>query len=162
MHQLQHQWQGLQHSPCRVFFSDQSSPVLMIEHPLEGQTMMVSSSERCDWQNAFSQSPCLVRRPAFTAIEVVEPSSYLQGIKYRQGLTSWKVVDDDFTGFTSFESPSADKEVDQPTSSLIPPKSAFPPSDTSIHAQLTRCVRMFPHDNDTGGFFIALLHKSQR
>ena len=94
-----------------------------------------------------------------TAIEVVEPSSYLQGIKYRQGLTSWKVVDDDFTDFTSFESPSADKEVDQPTSSLIPPKSAFPPSDTSIQAQLTRCVRMFPHDNDTGGFFIALLHK---
>lgn len=83
-----------------------------------------------------------------TAIEVVDPSSYLQGIKYRKGWTSWKVVDDDFN----------QKDGDRPQSSM-PPSSVFPPSDTNIQTQLTRCVRMFPHDNDTGGFFIALLHK---
>ena len=92
-----------------------------------------------------------------TTIEVVEPSTYLQGIKYRQGWTTWKVVDDDFT---SFETPDTYKKGDRPqSSSFMPPSSAFPPSDTSIQTQLTRCVRMFPHDNDTGGFFIALLHK---
>lgn len=39
-------------------------------------------------------------------------------------------------------------------------KSCFPPTDEENNIfHLERCVRCYPHDNDTGGFFVALLHK---
>ena len=37
--------------------------------------------------------------------------------------------------------------------------SCFPPTEAWIQDQLKRCIRCLPHDNNTGGFFVALLHK---
>lgn len=38
-------------------------------------------------------------------------------------------------------------------------KSCFPPTLDENNLHLERCIRCYPHDNDTGGFFVALLHK---
>lgn len=39
-------------------------------------------------------------------------------------------------------------------------QSCFPPSIEEAETfHLERCIRCLPHDNDTGGFFVALLHK---
>jgi len=41
------------------------------------------------------------------------------------------------------------------------PKSAFPPTpEEAAEFHLERCIRCLPHDNNTGGFFVALLRKT--
>ena len=42
---------------------------------------------------------------------------------------------------------------------MIP--SFFPPPEEQAKAlKLERCIRMLPHDQDTGGFFVAVLVKT--
>ncbi|QNP98833.1 YALIA101S05e07140g1_1 [Yarrowia lipolytica] len=37
----------------------------------------------------------------------------------------------------------------------------FPPTDESIKEQLTKCIRVYPHTQDTGGFFIVAFEKAK-
>lgn len=37
----------------------------------------------------------------------------------------------------------------------------FPPTDESVKQQLTKCIRVYPHTQDTGGFFIVAFEKSK-
>mmetsp|Transcript_35899 Transcript_35899/g.74654 ORF Transcript_35899/g.74654 Transcript_35899/m.74654 type:complete len:539 (-) Transcript_35899:901-2517(-) len=68
----------------------------------------------------------------------------VRSLYHRSGLTQWKVLDDDL------------KEMDPTTDA---PSTLWPPTDPHIAQELTKCVRLVPHDNDTGGFFIAVLQK---
>ena len=38
--------------------------------------------------------------------------------------------------------------------------SFYPPADAAVAAELVKCGRLLPQDNDTGGFFVALLRKT--
>ena len=76
-----------------------------------------------------------------------DTSRALRGIRRRPGLTHWKVLDDDC------------QEVFDDGSHPDWPKTLWPSSDVSQNRVLQRCIRMLPQDNDTGGFFIALLKK---
>lgn len=84
-------------------------------------------------------------------VQVVNVSDRMAAasLPYREGLTKWKVLDDELN------------EIDAAKMGKLYPKSLWPPTDDdhSIRQQLCRCVRMVPHDSDTGGFFIALLQK---
>jgi tRNA (cytosine34-C5)-methyltransferase len=77
-------------------------------------------------------------------VELIAPK--LEGIVFRPGLAHWKVFDDDCQEVTQEESRNW-------------PDSLWPPRDKPTAEALSRCVRMVPHDNDTGGFFIAILKK---
>jgi 16S rRNA C967 or C1407 C5-methylase (RsmB/RsmF family) len=68
----------------------------------------------------------------------------IEGIRRRSGLTDWKVLDDD------------GQEV-RPQNRPEWPSTLWP--DGTHHRSLQRCIRMVPHDNDSGGFFVALLQK---
>ncbi|KAL7467844.1 hypothetical protein ACHAXS_008072, partial [Conticribra weissflogii] len=70
-----------------------------------------------------------------------------RNIVYREGLTSWKVLDDEC------------QQVSMENKPGHWPKSLWPPTHGETANALKRCIRMVPHDNDTGGFFIALLKK---
>lgn len=70
-----------------------------------------------------------------------------RNIVYREGLTSWKVLDDECQQVSIENKPGHW------------PKSLWPPTCGETANALKRCIRMVPHDNDTGGFFIALLKK---
>ena len=85
-------------------------------------------------------------------IEILPPDALAtSGIAFRSGLGYWKVLDDEL------------EEVEQEQSSKDRtwPYSLWPPKDSDLNmiSELSKCVRMVPQDNDTGGFFIALLRK---
>ncbi|CAH8436983.1 unnamed protein product [Schistosoma turkestanicum] len=74
-----------------------------------------------------------------------------QEFKFRPGLSSWRVMDKKGVWFTSYD------EVPTGQRNYIYP-SLFPPSNVAdLH--LERCKRVLPHDQNTGGFFIAVLEK---
>ena len=82
-------------------------------------------------------------------VEVVPPDQYLPpAIRWRQGRSYWKVINDECQEVSKKEAPS-----DWPETLW------YRPDEDEVHQQLQHTVRLFPHDNDTGGFFIALLRK---
>ena len=88
----------------------------------------------------------------------------LPGFTFRQGLTQWKVLTeklkpqgeaDYFQEFNSFEDVPADYHK------LRCLKETMFQSHYSLEilAQLPRCLRVLPHDQNTSGFFITIIRK---
>lgn len=69
------------------------------------------------------------------------PAGRLEGLRLRQGLTSWTLLNDDGT-----EIPH-DKAHAQHA----------PPKEAALQDALLLTRRLHPEDNDTGGFYVALL-----
>ncbi|KAK9458358.1 S-adenosyl-L-methionine-dependent methyltransferase [Dipodascopsis uninucleata] len=77
-------------------------------------------------------------------VKIVDCADKLPGLIRRKGVTQWKVM-------------GRDKQWKaEPGPGL--PKSVFPQEDLS-DLNIERCMRVYPHDQDTGGFFITLLEK---
>uniref|UniRef100_A0A6B2KZ76 SAM-dependent MTase RsmB/NOP-type domain-containing protein n=1 Tax=Arcella intermedia TaxID=1963864 RepID=A0A6B2KZ76_9EUKA len=90
--------------------------------------------------------------------------------KYRPGLSTWKVIGpteaapecvkvwEDNSKVTAYE----DWDKLSNTVRGIVHKSMFPPKPEEIEQfHLERCLRLFPHDQNTGGFFVAVLRKTK-
>ena len=100
------------------------------------------------------------------AVELVDVSAALPGLLRSPGLFTWRVFDGGMGEHASYEaSQLPDMEggrMRRPPKRLLP--SMFPPaSEAAARAgglHLDRCMRMLPHAQDTGGFFIALLRKT--
>lgn len=92
---------------------------------------------------ALLQTKCVELIPP---TELERCSELFRNMRYRPGLTDWKVYDDEMRIV-----PREDAAQRGWPESLWPPKEA--------PLSLSQCVRMVPHDNDTGGFFIAALRK---
>ncbi|ODV92334.1 hypothetical protein CANCADRAFT_84943 [Tortispora caseinolytica NRRL Y-17796] len=76
-------------------------------------------------------------------LKLVDASSMLPGLKFRPGLSSWKVMNKSFQWITEPEEKH--------------PKSLFPPAPEETELlNLNLCMRVYPHLQDTGGFFIAV------
>ncbi|KAK7505251.1 hypothetical protein BaRGS_00003413 [Batillaria attramentaria] len=87
------------------------------------------------------------------SVELVDISSYLPGLKTVAGLRSWKLMTKYGQWIESHDAVPAQLK----TQFL---KSMFPPTDAEAETfNLHRCVRILPHHQDTGGFFIAALQK---
>lgn len=88
------------------------------------------------------------------ALELVDVSSELPGLRWMPGLTHWKVMTKDGQWFAEWA------DVPQSRHTQIRP-TMFPPSPPeqlqSLH--LERCLRILPHHQNTGGFFVAVLVK---
>ncbi|KAF4531925.1 hypothetical protein B566_EDAN000954 [Ephemera danica] len=77
----------------------------------------------------------------------------LPGLKFQPGKTTWTPMSRDLTPFNSFE------EVPENLHTQIRPH-LFPPTpDKAAEFHLKRCVRILPHMQDTGGFFVAVFEK---
>lgn len=104
------------------------------------------------------------------SLELVDCSDKLPGLKTRPGMSDWEVAwqpskkkkskngggvspDNSLTWFDNH-----DAVPSQLRGSRIV-KSMFPPSQEAIRDQLARCLRIFPTDQNTGGFFVALIRK---
>ncbi|KDO25773.1 hypothetical protein SPRG_20720 [Saprolegnia parasitica CBS 223.65] len=109
----------------------------------------------------------LLRR-ADGALTLVDCSAELVGLKRRSGLTKWDVAwqskskhkrqadrlaNAPLEWFSSFfdEAIPEDLRGYRITRSLFPPAETYP---------LERCMRFLPHDQNTGGFFVAVLMKT--
>uniref|UniRef100_A0A0G4HF55 SAM-dependent MTase RsmB/NOP-type domain-containing protein n=1 Tax=Chromera velia CCMP2878 TaxID=1169474 RepID=A0A0G4HF55_9ALVE len=86
------------------------------------------------------------------ALELVDVSGLHKDLKRRPGIKSWFVAWNE-KSYTAFEEvpPSLHSKV---TKTMFPP-----PSDEVDSLHLDRCMRFTPHDGNTGGFFVAVLHK---
>ncbi len=92
-----------------------------------------------------------------SSVRVVDVSEKLAGLKYRPGLKQWKVLDK--SGKEHFH-PSLRSEVasDPSLSNFNAPLSAFWVPEYADYP-LEKCIRVLPHDQNSGGFFIVLLEK---
>lgn len=85
----------------------------------------------------------------FANVSLVDVSAELPGLVRRPGVSSWKVYAKDMT-----EKAKGDEGVHA---------TAFPPSEEEAKTfNLDRCVRVYPHLQNTGGFFITVFEKKAR
>lgn len=108
-------------------------------------------------ENEAVISAALNANPEF---ELVDVSAQLPELKTRPGLTTWRPTVDrngevTYETFVDFLSASINPALKEKLSeSHWPPKNA---EDLCLH----RCLRIYPHLQDTGGFFIAVLERKQ-
>lgn len=88
-------------------------------------------------------------------IKLVDVSDRLVGLKYRKGLSEWRLIDKN--GKESFHPDRLPEgHVNDPNFRV--PLSAYSKPEYS-ELGLDRCIRVLPHDQNSGGFFIVLLEK---
>ncbi|KAG2219556.1 hypothetical protein INT45_013215 [Circinella minor] len=86
------------------------------------------------------------------ALELKDMSHELPELKRKPGLTTWKVMNKDGSILTSIE------DIKEKRQRYKFPTSVFPPENVeSMH--LERCLRIYPHQQNTGGFFVAVFDK---
>uniref|UniRef100_A0A665UFC7 tRNA (cytosine(34)-C(5))-methyltransferase n=1 Tax=Echeneis naucrates TaxID=173247 RepID=A0A665UFC7_ECHNA len=88
------------------------------------------------------------------ALELADGSADLPGLKWMPGVTSWKLMTKEGQWYSDWsEVPSSRHTQIRPT--------MFPPKDPEklLGMHLERCMRILPHHQNTGGFFVAVLVK---
>lgn len=88
-------------------------------------------------------------------VKLVDVSDRLVGLKYRHGLSQWRIIDK--TGKESFHPESLPEGHVNDPNFRVPLSSYCLPEYAELG--LDRCVRVLPHDQNSGGFFIVLLEK---
>uniref|UniRef100_A0A914I5Y6 tRNA (cytosine(34)-C(5))-methyltransferase n=1 Tax=Globodera rostochiensis TaxID=31243 RepID=A0A914I5Y6_GLORO len=88
-------------------------------------------------------------------VELVDVSDQLPELKRASGMSKWKVFDKEMKEVHSLDDLRVDvKRYFKP--SMFPPT---PAEASQMH--LERCFRILPHSQDSGGFFVALLRKTE-
>ncbi|KAL3860582.1 hypothetical protein ACJMK2_010684 [Sinanodonta woodiana] len=107
-------------------------------NPVENEAVIISVLNKCE-----------------DAVELEDVSDKLKGLKFQKGISSWKVMSRDGHCY--------EKKEDAPVSFQKQwDDSVYSPSvEEATKRHLERCVRVLPHMQNTGGFFIALLHKKE-
>lgn len=89
------------------------------------------------------------------ALEIVDASAMVPGLKYAPGITQWELSNKGQDFYKSFD------EVPEQYHTIIRPQ-MFPPSPTDApQYNLERCMRILPHFQNTGAFFVAVLVKKK-
>ena len=83
---------------------------------------------------------------------IEQASDLVPGLKYSPGLSTWKVGTKEGENFAQW------KDVDEKFHSQIRPY-MFAASEQIKDLNIQRCMRVLPHQQDTGGFFVAVLTK---
>jgi tRNA (cytosine34-C5)-methyltransferase len=87
-------------------------------------------------------------------LELVDARHKLKGLKTVEGLTKWNVILKNGEKFENVEEVAKSNFVH-----LVKP-SMFPPEEKIANElNLKNCIRVMPHHQNTGGFFIALIRK---
>ncbi|XP_053670235.1 tRNA (cytosine(34)-C(5))-methyltransferase isoform X2 [Anopheles nili] len=90
------------------------------------------------------------------SLEIIECSSLLPTLQFSKGMTYWEPASKDLVFYKTFDDvPESQRTVLRP--------GMFPPSkdDAISKFHLDRCLRILPHQQNTGGFFVALLQKKK-
>ena len=115
-------------------------------NPVENEAVIASAIERCG---------------GLAKVHLLPSDDKLPLLKRKPGLKSWSVMDKSGKVWDSFEdvqkeiaengsTPALEKLVEGMFAPSFPPGSEVP---------LERCIRVYAHQQDTGGFFIAILQK---
>lgn len=129
-------------------------------NPVENEAVIAAAIEACG---------------GVSKVQLVDCSDHLPKLKRKPGLNTWKVFDTStlpggedkkahmFSSWDRFVNAKEKYDAKEPVrqfSSKIT-QGCFPPTAASEERRipLERCVRVYPHLQDTGGFFIAVLEK---
>ncbi|KAH9477926.1 Multisite-specific tRNA:(cytosine-C(5))-methyltransferase trm4b [Psilocybe cubensis] len=109
-------------------------------------------------ENEAVIAEALAANPAF---ELVDVSSKLPELKRRPGLSTWhpsadRVSATTYATYEEFMNSSTDSTI----KAKMTPGHWPPPNAESLH--LDRTMRIYPHLQDTGGFYVAVLQKTQK
>ncbi|KAJ9575325.1 hypothetical protein L9F63_025724 [Diploptera punctata] len=80
------------------------------------------------------------------AVQLVDVSSQLPGLKYIHGLSHWLPTSRDLVGYESYD------DVPEKWQTQIRPQMFPPTPQNATKYNLHRCIRILPHQQDTGGF----------
>lgn len=116
-------------------------------NPVENESVVAAAIERCGGPGN---------------IAIVDCSDQLQGLERRPGLRSWKIMDKSARIWDTWE--QVEQFAKDENEGVIPGRvvqTMFPKreGDECFGLPLDRCTRVYPHLQDTGGFFIAVLEK---
>ncbi|GAB7349355.1 hypothetical protein MBLNU459_g8485t1 [Dothideomycetes sp. NU459] len=111
-------------------------------NPVENEAVIASAIERCGGLDKVNIIDCTGQLP-----ELVRSS----------GLKDWKVMDKEGRIWNSWADveDAKSKKFESSLERIVP--GMFPPSGHQL--PLDRCMRVYPHQQDTGGFFITVLEK---
>jgi len=111
-------------------------------NPIENEAVISSAIDRCGGMEKIS---------------VIDCSSELPLLKRNSGLTEWKVIDKEGRVWNSWAEvqDAKSKRFEASLERIVP--GMFAPVSGSIPLQ--HCMRVYPHQQDTGGFFITVLEK---
>jgi multisite-specific tRNA:(cytosine-C5)-methyltransferase len=129
-------------------------------NPVENEAVVAAAIEACGGNSK---------------VRLVDCSDHLPNLKRKPGLNVWKVLDTSsvtaagektahmFTNWEAYQKARAKYEAEEPErqfSTKMTP-GCFPPISKSEEERipLEHCIRVYPHLQDTGGFFIAILEK---
>ena len=111
-------------------------------NPIENEAVIASAIERCG---------------GVDKVNIVDVSDQLPELKRNLGLKDWKVMDKEgriWSNWGEVEDAKA-KKFEASLERIVP--GMFAPEGHQV--PLDRCVRVYPHQQDTGGFFITVLEK---
>lgn len=116
-------------------------------NPVENESVVVSAIERCGGPGN---------------VEIVDCSSELPNLKRYPGLKDWKIMDKSARIWSSWK--EVEDFANESADGVIPGRvveTMFPRLEGSDCSDLPleRCMRVYPHMQDTGGFFITVLEK---
>lgn len=87
------------------------------------------------------------------SVQLVDPKDMLPDLKYSPGMEKWLVGSRNLEFYETFD------EVDEKWRTTIRPQ-MFPPKKEDLQKfNLNRCIRILPHQQNTGAFFVAILEK---
>ncbi|KAL6712177.1 tRNA (cytosine-5-)-methyltransferase ncl1 [Coniothyrium glycines] len=129
-------------------------------NPVENEAVVAAAIEACG---------------GISKVQLVDCSDHLPNLKRKPGLNSWKVLDTSsvtaagektahmFTNWEAYQKAKAKYAEEEPARQFSTKITAgcFPPIARSPEERipLERCIRVYPHLQDTGGFFIAIIEK---
>ncbi|KAH8273510.1 hypothetical protein KR018_009055 [Drosophila ironensis] len=98
-----------------------------------------------------------ILKDADGALELVDAGHLVPGLKYKPGMTHWKLATKEVDQiFETFD------EVPESLHTIIRP-AMFPlPADEMAKIGLEKCIRVLPHLQDSGGFFVAVIEKRRQ
>ena len=113
-------------------------------NPVENEAVVVSAIEHCGGSSK---------------VGIVDCSSDLPSLKRKCGLDAWKVMDKQGRVWESWQEVEDEKLRSGEEGLERLTRGMFPPARDREKPALSRCMRIYPHLQDTGGFFITILEK---
>lgn len=117
-------------------------------NPVENESVIASAIERCGVDN----------------VEIVDCSQELPNLKRAPGMKKWNIMDKTCKTWSSWE--EVEKFANEHNEGVVPGRvvqTMFPKVEgtPAYDLPLERCMRVYPHMQDTGGFFITVLEKKK-
>lgn len=116
-------------------------------NPVENESVVGAAIDRCGGKDN---------------VEILDSTDYLPNLKRAPGMTEWKIMDKSGRMWNTWA--EVQKFADEENNGVIPGKvvpTMFPQTESSAAygLPLERCMRVYAHMQDTGGFFITVLEK---